>query len=65
VRRIYDGLFDRGAKPARPRGSASCLAAYDKRMEALGRVGHWRKGPAKYKTNDGSFIDPDWYIIDW
>jgi hypothetical protein len=60
-----DGFFDRGAPNGNPKASAPCTAAYRKRLEALGRVGTWRKGPASYKRNDGPFIDPDYYIVDW
>ena len=60
-----DGFYDRAQTAGEPKGTPARCAAYRKRVEALGRVGTWRKGPASYKRNDGPFIDPDYYIVDW
>ena len=33
------------------------------RQARRAQVGTWRCAPCKWKHNNGTYIDPDWYII--
>lgn len=39
------------------------MAKFAKRQAEAAKVGVWRKAPCSWKHNDGSYIDPDWYIV--
>jgi hypothetical protein len=65
---MYDGMYDKLAKHGPITGSgpgfAASVAAFNKRMERVSKVGRWRKAPCKWKRDDGTFIDPEYYIVD-
>jgi len=67
----YDigGFFDKCAKNGEPTGSGPGFDAaakrFNERRRMVGLRGKWRRAPAKYKTDCGTYIDPDWYIVNW
>ncbi len=64
-----DGFFDRGQQhgPIRGHGPSfkATLAAFNSRQARLQRTGRWRKAPAQWKRDDGTYIDPDFYVVNW
>lgn len=42
---------------------AKSLKAFEKRKKNYAKVGTWRQQKGRL-PNDGSFIDPDWYIVE-
>jgi len=64
-----DGLWDNAAKAGPITGSGPgferAMSMFTARQDRLARRGKWRKAPAKWKTNDGTHIDPEWYIINY
>jgi hypothetical protein len=63
------GLWDNAAQHGPITGSgpgfAEAMRKFGIRQEKERKRGIWRKAPAKWKTNDGTRIDPEWYIIDY
>lgn len=68
MRYTHDGFFDKLAKHGEISGSGpgweSAASAFRHRTRRLQLRGVWRKAPASWKTNDGTYIDPDYYIVD-
>lgn len=46
-------------------GNATAIKQYEKRRSLASQVGQWRKAPCDWKVNEGSYVDPDYYIVDW
>lgn len=69
MRYSHMGLWDRTAKHGEITGSGvnfeSAMRKFKKRQLTESQPGKWRKAPAKWKKNNGSKIDPEWYIIDY
>lgn len=63
------GFFDNAAQHGEPIGSGplfdEAMEKFRQRQHRCSRVGRWRKAPARWKRNDGTFIDPEYYIVDW
>lgn len=69
MRYSYDGLFDNQATHGKITGSgpnfADAMRKFKVRQTIERERGIWRKAPSQWKTNKGTRIDPDWYIIDY
>lgn len=69
LRRVEDGLWDRGASHGEITGSGpgfdEAMRKFRKRQEEAGKVGRWRHEKSAEKINDGTYIDRDWDIIDY
>ena len=69
MRYSFDGFFDKCAKHGEPTGRGpswdTVLAAYKDRQRHLHGVGTWRAVDAGWTVNNGTYIDPDYYIVDW
>lgn len=69
VRYIMDGMYDRTEPHGPITGTGpnfnKAMSMFNARQDRLARRGKWRKAPAKWKTDDGTFIDPEWYIINY
>ena len=69
MRYSFNGMFDNCAKHGPITGTGeqwdSANAAFQDRLRCVQSVGTWRKAPSRWKHNDGPYIDPDWYIVDW
>ena len=46
-------------------GFARAMRLHSKREAERKRVGKWRKSPTPWKRDDGSYIDPDWYVVNY
>ena len=59
----------REARPVEPSGSGdnwdADLARYRARQRRLSQRGKWRAVSASWTRDDGTYIDPDYYIVDW
>lgn len=59
----------REAAPSEPRGSGpnwdADLQRYKDRQRRLNQRGKWRAVSASWTRDDGTYIDPDYYIVDW
>ena len=68
-RRDLDGLWDRMAQHGPITGSGpnfdKAMAAFKQRQAEAGKVGTWRRAPASWKKNHGTFIDRDWDLVDY
>jgi hypothetical protein len=68
MRYIYDGMYDRAAKPGPITGNGPefkrAMRLFLARQRELGKVGRWRKAPAQWKQNEGHYIDSDWWIYE-
>lgn len=69
MRYILDGFFDRTQPHGTPNGSGPgwevALSRFEERESRRKAVGTWRAVDAQWTRNDGSYIDPDYYIVDW
>lgn len=70
MRYSFDGFFDRTAEAGPLRmtctpGNVIALAKFEKRQARAKEVGRWRKSPASYKVDKGTYIDPEWYLVDY
>ncbi len=69
MRYIMSGMYDctepHGPITGSGPGFARAISLFIDRQERLSKRGIWRKAPANWKTNDGTFIDPEWYIINY
>ena len=69
MRFIMDGFFDRAQRPGPITGSgpgyAKAMSQFYGRQRELSKVGVWRKAPAIWKKDDGTYIDPEWILIDY
>jgi hypothetical protein len=66
MRKIMDGCYDRGHEVAEPTGSGpgfeEAMRKYKARQAKATERGKWRKSDG---VDEGTFIDPDWYIVNW
>ena len=47
-------------------GSKRALRMFNARQEHMSKVGRWRAGTNnKQYKEDGFYIDPDYYLVDW
>ena len=64
-----DGFFDNAAEHGPITGEGPgfnrAMERFAQRQTRRSTVGRWRKAPAKWKKDDGTFIDPEYYIVDW
>lgn len=70
MRYSFDGFFDRTARHGSIRctntpGNRAAIEKFNARRDRISRVGVWRKSPCSWKHNDGRYIDPEYYIVDW
>lgn len=69
MRRQLDGLWDRMATDGPITGSGPgferAMRLFRNRQKQLGLPGRWRKGPSKFKKNNGTYIDRDWDFVDY
>jgi hypothetical protein len=70
MRYSFDGFFDRTAEAGPIRitntpGNHIAIAKYERRMARSRELGKWRKSPASWKKNKGTYIDPEWYLVDY
>ena len=67
MRYIMLGMYDTQAKHGPITGSGpgfdEAMAKFKRRQKEYKKVGTWRAVDAQWTHNDGSFIDPDWYIV--
>jgi len=69
MKRLYDGMFDNSAKHGEITGYGvnfeSAMRKFAKRQSIERQPGKWRRAPTKWKVNNGTRIDPDWFIVDY
>lgn len=46
-------------------GNRRAIEKYRARQERAVQVGVWRCAPTSWKVGSGSYVDPDYYIVDW
>lgn len=46
-------------------GFARAKRLYKARLAKQKEVGTWRKGPCEWKKNNGTYIDPDYYLVNY
>lgn len=69
MRKVMLGLYDRAHEIGEVTGSGpgfdAAMVKYKARQAKVAARGTWRKNAGSYYNNDGKFIDPDWYIVNW
>lgn len=67
-RRIMMGMFDRSAQHGTISGSGPgferAMRKFERRQRAASKNGVWRCAPAKWKSADGTYVDPDWFLVE-
>jgi len=62
---MYDTTEPHGPITGTGPGHEEAMALFKARQDRAAHRGTWRKAPTTWKTNDGSHIDPDWYIVNY
>lgn len=69
MRFIMSGFFDRAQVAGPITGSGPnfepAMAKFTRRQRGFATRGKWRKAPAKWKKDQGTYIDPEWTIINY
>ena len=67
-RYIMMGLYDTAAEHGPITGSGPgfdrAMRLFKERQSKYRKVGKWRAVDASWTVDDGTYIDPDWYIVE-
>lgn len=65
IRDLYDRSAQHGEITGHGPGFQEAMIKFKRRQERLRKVGKWRAVDASWTRDDGDYIDPDYYLVNW